>query len=88
MTKKKDVEGIIRSDKAIITVVIGLIVVIFLTLIVIAMMSIAHGQVDEGKEETKGFEYNGYIDCMPPLSSEKAKLCEEAEKAGYDKIVY
>ena len=34
------------------------------------------------------FHYEGWIDCMPPLDSAEAELCERAERAGYEKIAY
>jgi hypothetical protein len=34
------------------------------------------------------FQYDGWIDCMPPLSESQAKLCEEAKAANYPYIAY
>ena len=42
---------------------------------------------DGGFDESE-FEYEGWIDCMPPLDGERAELCRRAEAAGYEKIAY
>jgi hypothetical protein len=34
------------------------------------------------------FEYEGWIDCMPPLDEYEADLCKRAEEAGYPYIAY
>ena len=34
------------------------------------------------------YEKQGWIDCMPPLSETEAKICEDAEKAGYKYIAH
>ena len=34
------------------------------------------------------FHYEGWIDCMPPLSESEADLCRRAEAANYPYIAY
>ena len=45
---------------------------------------------ETGSEEqpAEPFEYEGWINCMPPLDAGQAELCKRAEAAGYDKIAY
>jgi len=57
------------------------ILIVILVLILIIVGIVRHSTDNE-------FHYDGWIDCMPPLDSAQAELCERAERAGYQKIAY
>ena len=58
-------------------------VIVFVTLAIIIILVVIFI-----KNHSNKFAYDGWIDCMPPLSGSKADLCKQAEAAGYPYIAY
>ena len=84
------------SNTCLMVIIALLIILIGLSVACITM--IALGQQDAGAKEKKlkkiyiqrdeNFEYEGWIDCMPPLNDDEADLCNRAKEAGYPYIAY
>ena len=66
----------------------GLIAVTMIAASVMLLIETQSGNINVDKEEEPKFEYEGWIDCMPPLDEAEADLCRRAKEAGYDKIAY
>jgi len=62
-------------------------VLIIFALFALLMLAVFAAYVTVSNKK-KEFSYEGWIDCMPPLSDNEAKLCKEAEEANYPYITY
>ena len=62
-----------------------LIITIFVVILVGIMITIVF-LLSNHNQDT--FEYEGWIDCQPILSSEEEDLCRRAEAANYPYIAY
>lgn len=72
------------NKKALIISVIILIIAIII--IVLFLLLKPFSSTNSNNEWT--FEKHGWINCQPVLDKKRAKLCKEAEEAGYEYIAY
>ena len=61
-------------------------VLIILIVFVVLIAAVIYIHVTSSRKTE--FTYDGWINCMPPLSKDQAKLCEDAEAANYPYIAY
>lgn len=63
--------------------IIGISIVAVLMIVAVCVVLLTSNKNSEGE-----FTYEGWIDCMPPLSESQEDLCRRAEAAGYPYIAY
>ena len=60
-------------------------IIIIASVVVVVIIAIVVAIIVSRQNE---FHYEGWIDCMPPLSESEADLCRRAEAANYPYIAY
>ena len=66
--------------------IISVIILIIAIIIIVLFLLLKPFSSTNSNEWT--FEKHGWINCQPVLDKKRAKLCKEAEEAGYEYIAY